>query len=182
MQLNKSLNLKRLAAGAGVLAAAAFCVTWIMRPNPTLQLDVETMRSITTSGTFKTVLGNGSRELHVFLSTECVYCREIEPELDKLENVTVYRHMLPGQSDAGRLAAIDVWCSSNPIETWKKVAAGIPVSRVSCDATQIEKNRAMARRLGLTSTPSIVYEDGHISAGMLLSGEIAERVAKSTLR
>jgi thioredoxin-related protein len=178
-QVDKPILFKKLAAGAGILAAAAFCANLLFSPTAVTQLDANAMSAITAEGTFKTVQGDGSRAIHVFLSTECSFCHKIEPELDRLENVTVYRHLLPGRTEAGRLSAVDVWCSANPAQAWKAVAVGQRTSSAKCDGSVIEKNLELAKRLGLTMTPSIVYEDGHVSAGMLSSGEIAARIAKS---
>jgi len=181
-QVNKPITMKKLAAGAGVLAVAVFCANLLFSPPPVTQLDARAMRAITNEGTFKTIQGDGSRAIHVFLSTECPYCKKIEPELSQLENVTVYRHMLPGHTEAGRLSAIDVWCSTNPIAAWRAVTLGVAPGPAKCDASALDKNLALATRLGLTMTPSIVYEDGHVSAGMLSSREIAEHVATSPKR
>lgn len=178
-QVNKSITLKKLAAGAGVLAAAAFCVNLLLSPTTVTQLDAPAMSAITNEATFKTILGDGSRSIHVFLSSECPFCRKLEPELDRLRNVTVYRHMLPGVSESSRRLAAGVWCSEDRVKEWKNVAAGHAANPAKCDSAALEKNLVLARRLGLTTTPSIVYADGHVSAGLLSSGEIAEQVAKS---
>lgn len=179
-QVNKPITFKKLAAGAGVLAVAAFCAKLLFSSNSIGHLDAQAMGSITNQGTFKTVQGDGSRAIHVFMSTDCSFCKKIEPELERLENVTVYRHMLPGHTKAGRLSAIAVWCSTNPIEAWKSVAAGMAATPAKCDGSALQQNLTLAGHLGLTMTPSIIYEDGQVSAGMLSSGEIAERIAKST--
>lgn len=181
-QVNNRITLKNLVAGAGLLIAAAFCINLLLSPTAVTQLDAEAMRSLTTEGTFKTTRGEGLRAIHIFLSTDCSFCRKIEPELDRLENVTVYKHLLPGHNEAGRLAALDVWCSDNPVMAWKSVAAGLTVASKTCDGAVLEKNLELAKNLGLTMTPSIVYEGGHVSAGMLSSGEIAHLIAESTKR
>lgn len=49
------------------------------------------------------------------MSTECSFCGQIEPELDRLANVTVFRHMLPGATDNSRLLAKTVWCAEDPV-------------------------------------------------------------------
>ena len=178
-QVNNPFTIKKLAVGAGILAAAVFCANLLFSPSTVTQLDAQALRSITTEGTFKTIQGDGSRTIHVFMSTECSFCREIEPELDQLRNVTVYRHLLPGSTESGRLSALNVWCAQNQVQAWKSVASGQRMSPTKCDGSVIEKNLELAKRLGLTMTPSIVYEDGHVSAGMLSSGEIADRVNKA---
>jgi len=181
-QVNNRISLKKLAAGASVLITAAFCINLLLSPTAVTKLDAEAMRSLTAEGTFKTTRAGGARAIHIFLSTDCSFCRDIEPELDELDNVTIYRHLLPGHGEAGRRAALDVWCSDNPVEAWKNVAAGLTVASKKCNGAVLEKNLKLAKNLRLTMTPSIVYEDGHVSAGMISSGEIADRLAGSAKR
>lgn len=181
-QVNKRITPKKLALGAGALIAAAFCVNLLLSPPAVVQLDAASMSLLTTDGTFRTVQGKGEHTIHVFLSTECSFCRKIEPELERLENVTVIRYMLPGGSDVGRKRALDVWCAEDQVKAWKNVAAGLPTTPAKCNGVALENNRVLAGRLGLTSTPSIIYGNGHVSAGMLSSGEITERMTKATTR
>jgi protein-disulfide isomerase len=68
------------------------------------------------------------------------------------------------------------------VKEWKEIAAGRPSSFAKSDGTALEKNLLLARRLELTTTPSIVYKDGHVSTGMLSSVEIASRISKSAMR
>lgn len=182
-QVFNSPSRMALIAGATLLAAAVIGANLFSNPAAVTQLDEHALRSLTTDGSFKSVQGDGSRSIHVFLSTDCKFCRQIEPEFDQLKNVTVYRHLLPGHTKAGRLKAIDVWCSDNQVRAWKNIGAGLMTQSVTCsDAAAIERNLALAKRLGLTSTPSIVYEDGHVSAGMLSNSDIAARIALSASR
>lgn len=180
-QIPNSNTLMALIAGAGLLAAAAFSANLLSSPAAVTQLDDRTLRSLTTDGTFKSVQGDGSRAIHVFLSADCKFCLQIEPEFDQLNNVTVYRHLLPGHTKAGRLKAIDVWCSDNQVGAWKKIGEGLVIQPAKCsDVAAIDGNLVLAKRLGLTSTPSIVFEDGHVSSGMVSSSNIAARIALST--
>ena len=56
----------------------------------------------------------------------------------------MYRHMLPGHTDAGRRAALDVRCSDTPATAWKNVAAGSRTVSKSCDGAALHKNLALA--------------------------------------
>ena len=178
-QADKITTWRKRFAAAGAVVAAAYCVSLIFSSNTVSQLDAHAMQALTTDDTFKTISGNGSRAIHVFLSTDCSFCRQIEPGLGTLEDVTIYRHMLPGHSNAGRLSAIDVWCSGDPAEAWRRVAAGVPVPQANCEATALGRNLNLARHFGLKLTPSIVYDDGHVSAGMLSPDQIAEHILKA---
>jgi thiol:disulfide interchange protein DsbC len=182
-QVNKTTT-KKVAAGAVALVAAAFCVNLLLSPSVVTQLDAQSMRLVTTEGTFKTIQGNGSRELHVFMSTDCGFCRRLEPELEQLQNVVVYRHLLPGHTDAGRRAAMEVWCAPAPLAAWHIIAAGLPAGSSSekCDGSALQKNLELAKRLGLTSTPTIIYGNGHVSAGMVSASTITAVMSDGAAR
>lgn len=179
-QVDKKITVKKIAAGAGVLVAAALCLKLLLTPEAVTQLDAAALRSVTTQDSFKSTQGDGSRSIHVFLSTECKFCHQIEPELDKLENVTVYRHLLPGTTESARNKAVGIWCAADPAEAWKNVVAGTANAPANCDSSALERNLELGKRLGLTSTPSIIYENGQVSVGMLSSGAITARIAGMT--
>ena len=46
----------------------------------------------------KIVRGKGERVLVVFSDPDCPYCKRLEPELDKLNNVTLYTFPYPLES------------------------------------------------------------------------------------
>ena len=170
-----------MAAGAGIIAVAIFGFTFLGPQPGALQLDSQALTLLTQQGAFKTSKGVGERAIHVFVSADCKFCREIEPELAQLENVTVYRHLLPGHSEVGRNSAVAVWCSSDRVTAWKNVAGGMAIPSSTCNAAQLDTNLSLAQRLGLTTTPSIIYEDGTVSSGLLSAGEIVKRISKSTI-
>jgi thiol:disulfide interchange protein DsbC len=43
----------------------------------------------------KTVRGKGERVIAVFSDPDCPFCRRLETELDKLDNVTLYTFLYP---------------------------------------------------------------------------------------
>lgn len=173
---------KKLLAGAS-LAAFALAAVSLLWPAD-VRLDPVEMRLLSVNGTIKTVQGDGSRALHVFLSTDCSFCRQIEPELAELENVTVYRHLLPGHTEAGRVTTTEVLCSEAPAQAWSNVAAGKPaglaVRMQGCDVGVLKKNLDAAHRLGVASTPTVIYANGKVSAGLLSSAELAKMLAEAS--
>ena len=44
---------------------------------------------------FRKVQGNGSRKVAYFTDPNCPYCKQFEPALNKLENVTIYVFLYP---------------------------------------------------------------------------------------
>ena len=62
----------------------------------------------------KTVRGKGERVLAVFSDPDCPYCRRLEAELDKLDNVTLYTFPYPleGLHPEAKDKSIAVWCAA----------------------------------------------------------------------
>ena len=109
---------------------------------------------------FRKVQGNGSRKLAYFTDPNCPYCKQIEPTLNKLENVTIYVFLYPvlGQDSYDKSKA--VWCSKDRARAWDDLMLrGEQPKAVSCE-TPIEKIIAFGRRKGITGTPTLFLADG----------------------
>ena len=65
----------------------------------------------------KTVRGNASRTVVVFSDPACPYCKRLEPELEKLSNVTIYTFLVPFQGFALPTA---IWCAADRQNAWRQ--------------------------------------------------------------
>ena len=99
----------------------------------------------------KTVKGDGSRLLAVFSDPRCPYCKALDDELAKLDNVTVYTFLLPWLGPESRPAAEALWADAVP-------------DRAN-DTTVLDRNLKLASQLGLRGTPMLIASDGRVSEG-----------------
>jgi len=99
----------------------------------------------------KTVKGDGSRALAVFSDPRCPYCRTLDEELAKLDNVTVYLFLLPWLGPESRPLAEALWARAMP-------------DRAS-DTAVLDRNLALASKLGLRGTPMLIAGDGRVTEG-----------------
>lgn len=123
----------------------------------------------------KTTRGTGQRELVVFSDPQCEYCRQLEPELARLPNVTIYHFLLPFQ---GKDQPVAIWCSANPAEAWRRVMNGSvpePLAQTECNHP-IERNLALSRQLKIHGTPTIVFPSGERVDGVINAAEIEARL------
>jgi thiol:disulfide interchange protein DsbC len=110
---------------------------------------------------FRKVQGNGARKLAYFTDPNCPYCKQIEPNLAKLENVTLYIFLYPVLGPDSLEKSKAVWCSKDRVKVWDEMMlkGNPPKTAGTCD-TPIEKILAFGRRKGITGTPTLFLADG----------------------
>jgi thiol:disulfide interchange protein DsbC len=131
------------------------------------------------SDALKFVQGTGARLLYVFSDPACSFCRRLEPELAKLQDVTIYTFVIPFQ---GRQLPQSVLCSSDPAKAWHALMLNGDSSSLAANAdcpSALDRNVQLARQLGVSGTPTLFYADGTRTAGYVLASEIDRRVAEA---
>lgn len=136
--------------------------------------------SLPLSQAIKMVQGNGKRRMAVFSDPDCPYCRKLEPELAKLNDVTIYifPYPLPMHPDAGRKSKL-VWCSKDRLQAWKDMMLRnrLPEGgRSDCDHP-VDKNLALGERLRIDSTPALILGDGRRVQGYMEAERIEQMLA-----
>jgi thiol:disulfide interchange protein DsbC len=116
------------------------------------------------------VNGKGRRTMYVFSDPDCPFCRRLEPELDKLDDVTIYIFPYPLESlhsDAARKAQA-IWCEADAkkrLELWHDVVLKTrDVATAEC-ANPLKRNLALGEALGLQGTPTLIAADGRTLPG-----------------
>lgn len=111
------------------------------------------------------VRGRGRRIVTVFSDPGCPHCRRLEPELAAIGNVTVHTFLLPFQGDALPRA---IWCAPNRTRAWQQwMRDGRAPSRTVTCPDPMDRNLALARRLGIDGTPTLLWPDGSRTAGFI---------------
>lgn len=115
----------------------------------------------------KTVKGDGSRILAVFSDPDCPYCKQLEGELARLDNVTIYTFLYPLESlhpDA-KTKAVSVWCAPNKAKAWSELMlAGKKPKLVACN-NPVNDNLVLGSKLGVVGTPTLIAADGRVLPG-----------------
>jgi thiol:disulfide interchange protein DsbC len=109
------------------------------------------------------VKGKGERKIAVFSDPECPYCKRLEKELTKLDNLTVYLFLLPLTDLHPQAAGIakDIWCAEDRAKAWNSfmLEGKKPENSKTCD-TPVDAIAALAGELGIGGTPAIVLSSG----------------------
>lgn len=144
------------------------------------QLNAVDFDALPLDQAIKMVRGSGKRRLAVFSDPDCPYCRKLEPELAKLDDVTVYifPYPLPIHPEASRKSKL-VWCSKDRLKAWQDMMLSdrLPEDgRSDCD-NPVDKNIALGQRLHINSTPTLIFSDGRRFAGYAPAERIEQMLA-----
>ncbi|RZI40129.1 DsbC family protein [Herbaspirillum sp. HC18] len=130
----------------------------------------------------QTVRGDGSRSLVVFSDPACPYCKRLESELDKLDNVTIHTFLVPFQGSALPAA---IWCAQDHQQAWRRYMVDGDRSMLAMDASSqsagncphpLERNLALAQRMNVRGTPTLLYADGTRTDGATDAADIESRL------
>ena len=137
------------------------------------QLASQTLRK-SSDNAIKRVRGNGKRVLYTFEDPNCGFCRELQKELMKLTDVTVYTFLWPILSPDSVEKSRAVWCSKDRAKAWDDLMSrGIaPQNSAKCDVP-FEKNHELAQRFGIRGTPAVFLADGRqVGSGYVPASEL----------
>ena len=108
----------------------------------------------------KSVRGNGKRQIAIFSDPNCPYCKQLETELNKLNDVTIYTFIYPIKNQSIAVSK-QVFCEKDSALAWSNlISKGIqPSSKKTC-ANPIDRNLSLGKSLGLNGTPAIIFSNG----------------------
>jgi thiol:disulfide interchange protein DsbC len=110
---------------------------------------------------FTLVRGNGKRTIAVFEDPNCGYCKRFERDLLKVNNITVHVFLYPILSADSTDKSKHIWCAKDKGEAYLDwMTKDITPTRASCDASAIDRNVELGRKLRITGTPTIFFTDG----------------------
>lgn len=148
-----------------------------------------TFQDLPLADAIKTVHGSGARQLAVFSDPHCPYCRQLEQELAKLDNVTVYTFLFPLASLHPQATAVAqaIWCQADRAAAWRdfnqtgkaprSAKPAKSLTSIAC-STPIARNVALAERSGISGTPYILFGNGGNAAGAMSAAELEDRLAR----
>lgn len=110
----------------------------------------------------KRVRGSGKRTLITFEDPNCGYCKQLQNELMKLNDVTIYTFLWPFLAESSLTKSQAVWCAKDRGQKFEAVMLrNDPATPAAgCEYPHAEQVARMAQRLGLNGTPAIFLADG----------------------
>lgn len=128
----------------------------------------------------KSVKGDGSRKLAVFADPLCPYCRQLEQEMQGLNNVTVFTFLYPLETihPGATAKAVQIWCSKDREAAWSKwMLQKVEPASGHCDSSAVAKLQALGDKLRIDSTPTLFVADGRRVRGAIKHDELEQVLA-----
>lgn len=127
----------------------------------------------------KRVRGNGKRVVYTFEDPNCGYCKELQKELNKMTNVTIYTFLLPILSPDSVEKSKIVWCAKDRARTWDDmmIKGSLPANAAKNCTTPLEENAALAKRFGVRGTPAVYLANGQQVGGYLPAEKLEQALA-----
>ena len=111
----------------------------------------------------KDVRGSGKSKIAVFSDIDCPFCRRLEKQaLAKLTDATIYTFLYPlAIHPEAEKKSKKIWCSENPTLAWSEfmLKNKLPENQGNCE-TPIKEISILAKELGVSSTPTIIFSSG----------------------
>lgn len=136
------------------------------RKDDLMRIDVA---ALPPADAFVSVTGAGpaARTVVLFSDPLCGYCKALEQTLQVQAGLTVRVYLLPLQIGSAGVAA-RIWCAPDRATAWNDFmrddVAPAPAGP-DCDTGALDRNAALAKRLGIAGTPTLISEDGRIQPG-----------------
>ncbi len=127
----------------------------------------------------KRVKGSGKRIVYTFEDPNCGYCKELQKELNKMTDITIYTFLLPILSPDSTEKSRAVWCSKDRAKAWDDLMnkATLPVHAAKNCTTPLDENQELAQRFGVKGTPAVYLANGQQVGGYLPSDKLEQALA-----
>jgi thiol:disulfide interchange protein DsbC len=140
------------------------------------------VKQLPLADAFDVVRGDGKRPLYLFEDPDCPYCKKFEEQLAKVKDVTLHIFLFPLTTIHPHAYehALGVWCAKDRQKAWTdKMIKGIDPPAVAKCANPIDRNLALGEKMHVDGTPTIVFADGRVHAGMMSAEDLERMLAGS---
>lgn len=144
------------------------------------QLAVQTLKKASDQA-IKRVRGNGKRVIYTFEDPNCGYCKQLQKELAKINDVTIYTFLWPILSQDSVDKSRAIWCAKDRAKAWDDfmIRGAAAQSDGNC-VVPFEKNHELTQRFGIRGTPAIFLADGRMLGGYVPAAELEKEMSAAS--
>lgn len=130
--------------------------------------------------------GKGTRKVAIFTDPDCPFCKASDQDIHKKltnQDITFYYYMnplkIPGHEEAP-LKARKIWCSPDKGKAWTDwmINGVLPNNPGTC-ANPVADTKALSEAVGFNSTPTLVFDNGLVWRGQMMSEQVMQMFNKA---
>jgi thiol:disulfide interchange protein DsbC len=147
------------------------------------QLTAQALRKASDQA-IKRVRGNGKRVIYTFEDPNCGFCKQLQRELTKVNDITVYTFLWPILSQDSVDKSRTIWCAKDRAKAWDDfmLRGAAAQNDGKCEAP-FEKNHELAQRFGVNGTPAIFLADGRqVGRGYVPAAELEKALSTVSMK
>jgi len=120
------------------------------------------------------------RQIAVFADPNCGYCKKMEQELQKINNLTVYTFILPILSPDSMQKGVDIWCQKSAVNVWRDWMLNhkTPPKAISNCKNPLQANVNFAQKFGIHGTPAVFFTDGSRVSGVMEAKDLEAKFSQ----
>jgi len=119
---------------------------------------------------------NKKISMTVFTDIDCGYCRRLHSDMNGYneQGIEVRYAFYPraGLGSNSHQKATSVWCADDQRKALDTIKGGSKIETRNCD-TPIVKHMEVANKLGISSTPTLMFDDGTVLPGYIPPARLA---------
>lgn len=128
-------------------------------------------------------VGNGKNIIVTFEDPNCGYCKKLQPELDRLTDVTIYTFIIPILGPSSVEASKAIMCSKDKQKEWSSYfKTGVAPTAEKCDTSALDRNRELARKFKVNGTPALFFENGRSLKGYAPYDKLVETMSAPSVK
>lgn len=147
------------------------------------KLSAVSLDALPTKDAFTMVRGNGKRKLAIFEDPNCGYCKRLERDLEKIDNVTIHMFLYPILGADSVEKSKNIWCAKDRAKAWTDwmMREQVPAATVTpaCDVAAITRNVELGRKHKINGTPTLFFADGSRVPGAISVSDLEKYLANA---
>ena len=131
------------------------------------ELNAIDFKTLPLNQSFALIKGMGKRQIIVFEDPNCGYCKLFRKTLEQMDNLTIHTFAIDILGADSTVKAKQLLCAKDPAHAWDEwmLHKTLPDNSGSCDTSNLDKNKALAEQLGITGTPTVIFQNGKRISG-----------------
>jgi thiol:disulfide interchange protein DsbC len=127
------------------------------------KLNAIAFKELPIKDAFTIVRGNGKRKMAIFSDPNCGYCKRLERELVKLDNITIHLFLYPILGADSAEKSRSIFCAKDKAKAyldWMVRDLATPAGSCNAAAAALARNVEFGKKNRITGTPTIFFADG----------------------